>query len=52
MCSIHLPPERAFWVNQSPAPGFEDEFYFSRRFRKETQMAPRQYRKTYESDWK
>jgi len=29
------------------AVGFEDEFYFSRRFRKETQMAPRDYRKAY-----
>ena len=28
--------------------GFEDEFYFSRRFSQETQMAPRQYRKAYQ----
>lgn len=28
--------------------GFDDEFYFSRRLRKETQMAPREYRKTYQ----
>jgi len=30
------------------AVGFEDELYFSRRFRAETQMAPRDYRKTYQ----
>lgn len=28
--------------------GFEDEFYFSRRFRKEFQMPPREYRKAYQ----
>jgi AraC-like DNA-binding protein len=27
--------------------GFDDEFYFSRRFRKEFQMPPREYRKAY-----
>jgi AraC-like DNA-binding protein len=27
--------------------GFEDEFYFSRRFRRETGLAPRDYRKTF-----
>jgi len=30
--------------------GFEDELYFSRRFRKEMEMAPREYRKAYRND--
>jgi len=32
------------------AVGFEDELYFSRRFRQETRMAPREYRRTYRID--
>ncbi len=41
--------ETSLPVNEiSHAIGFEDEFYFSRRFRREIQMPPREYRKFYQ----
>lgn len=47
-CRLLVETNRAIY-DIAAAVGFEDEFYFSRRFRQETRLSPRDYRKAYQT---
>jgi len=47
-CRLLVETGRAIY-DIANAVGFSDEFYFSRRFRQETHLSPREYRKAYQT---